>query len=131
MSHIPITNTSPLLYLYRIGVIDWLPELFDQVWTPQAVRDELWEGQRRGYQVPRIEEYSWLQVIEPVQIPSEWLSLDLGKGELAYLETQMGPGGQVPPPPTPADKLKDELLVMINAIRVNSPHKPGNPPKPK
>lgn len=85
MSYIPITNTSPLLYLYRIGVIHWLPELFDQVWTPEAVREELWEGQRRGYQVPRIEEYPWLQVVEPVRIPSEWLSLDLGKGELAAL----------------------------------------------
>jgi len=71
--------------LYRIGVIHWWPELFDQVWTPTAVREELWEGQRRGYQEPRIDEYPWLQVVEPVSIPSEWLSLDLGKGELATM----------------------------------------------
>jgi len=24
-----ISNTAPLLYLYRIGVVEWLPELFD------------------------------------------------------------------------------------------------------
>ena len=26
-----ITNTSPLLYLYRIGVLEWLPGLFNEV----------------------------------------------------------------------------------------------------
>jgi hypothetical protein len=32
-----ISNTSPLLYLYRIAVIDRLPKLFDEVWTLEAV----------------------------------------------------------------------------------------------
>lgn len=32
-----ISNTSPLLYLYRIGVIEWLPALFGEVWIPAAV----------------------------------------------------------------------------------------------
>ena len=36
-----ISNTSPLLYLYRIGGIEWLPKLFNEVWTPDAVRNEL------------------------------------------------------------------------------------------
>lgn len=27
-----ISNTSPLLYLYRFGIIDWLPNLFGEVW---------------------------------------------------------------------------------------------------
>jgi len=49
----------------------------------------------------------------------------------SYLETQMGPGGEVSLPPTPADKLKEQVLIMItNAIRVNPP-KPVSPPKPK
>ena len=39
-----ISNTSPLLYLYRIGGIDWLPQLFDEVWTPEAVKNELQVG---------------------------------------------------------------------------------------
>ena len=28
-----ISNTSPLLYLYRIEVLGWLPELFGEVWS--------------------------------------------------------------------------------------------------
>jgi hypothetical protein len=48
-----ICNTSPLLYLYRIGAIERLPKLFDEVWTPSAVTDELKEGRQKGYDVQR------------------------------------------------------------------------------
>jgi predicted nucleic acid-binding protein len=47
-----ISNTSPLLYLHRIGSIHWLPQLFDEVWTPEAVRTELQAGRTVGYDVP-------------------------------------------------------------------------------
>jgi hypothetical protein len=29
-----ISNTTPLLYLYRIGAASWLAELFQSVWAP-------------------------------------------------------------------------------------------------
>jgi predicted nucleic acid-binding protein len=80
-----ISNTSPLLYLYRIHAIDWLPHLFDELWTPTAAINELSEGQHRGYDVPHAPNYPWLQVVDPRATPSEWLSLDLGPGELAAM----------------------------------------------
>lgn len=80
-----ITNTSPVLYLYRIGVIEWLRSLFGQVWLPIAVGDELRQGQAKGYDVPDPDKYSWLQVKEPSSVPSEWLALDLGPGELGAM----------------------------------------------
>ncbi len=80
-----ITNTSPMLYLYRIGVLEWLPQLCDDIWIPQAVVDELREGQRKGYDVPIPGAYAWLQLVEPRAVPSEWLTLDLGAGELAVM----------------------------------------------
>jgi predicted nucleic acid-binding protein len=80
-----ITNTSPMLYLYRIGVLEWLPLLCDDIWIPQAVVDELQQGQTKGYDVPTPGAYAWLQVVEPRVVPSQWLSLDLGPGELAVL----------------------------------------------
>jgi predicted nucleic acid-binding protein len=52
-----ICNTSPLLYLYRAGALDWLVELFGQVWLPGAVVEELREGLQRGYSAPRPEQY--------------------------------------------------------------------------
>lgn len=80
-----VSNTSPVLYLYRIGVIDWIPKLFSEIWIPTAVFDELKEGQRKGYDVPDPSHYGWLHVVDPRTTPSEWLSLDLGPGELAAL----------------------------------------------
>ncbi len=80
-----ISNTSPLLYLYRIGGIKWLPQLFDEVWMPKAVKDELQAGRSKGYDVPNPEDYSWLKIVNPKSTPSEWLVLDLGVGEIAAL----------------------------------------------
>jgi len=77
-----ITNTSPLLYLHRIRAIDWLPKLFAEVWIPPAVADELREGQQRGYDIPDPGGYGWLKIVNPRSMPHEWLSLDLGLGEL-------------------------------------------------
>ena len=39
----------------------------------------------RAMNVPNPEEYAWLEVVDPKAMPSEWLSLDLGPGELAAM----------------------------------------------
>ncbi|HSS47912.1 MAG TPA: DUF3368 domain-containing protein [Thermoanaerobaculia bacterium] len=80
-----VSNTSPLLYLHRIGALPWVKALFAEVWVPQAVVEELREGARRGHDVPRPEFLEWISVVEPDSVPSEWLTLDLGAGELAAM----------------------------------------------
>ena len=80
-----ISNTSPLLYLFRIGALEWLAKLFDEVWVPGAVIAELNLGEVRGFTVPRPSHYSWIRQVEPRSLPSEWLALDLGPGELAAM----------------------------------------------
>lgn len=58
-----ISDTSPVLYLHRIGKLDWLRELFSAVLIPEAVSEELREGRRRGYDVPhldRLESGMWI-----------------------------------------------------------------------
>jgi predicted nucleic acid-binding protein len=80
-----ISNTSPLLYLYRVGAIDWLPRLFDETWTTDAVLNELLAGQAKGYDVPIPIDYPWLRRVNPKAMPSEWLALDLGAGELSAM----------------------------------------------
>lgn len=77
-----VSNTSPLLYLYRIDAIDLLPRLFNSIWTATAVSDEFRKGHRRGHDVPNLSNYTWLSVVDPRAMPSEWLALDLGPGEL-------------------------------------------------
>jgi len=83
--HTAISNTSPLLYLHRLGALEWLPALFGVVWVPTAVVSELQEGKDRGYDVPDPASYEWLRVVDPSAPPSEWLARDLGRGELAVL----------------------------------------------
>mgnify|MGYP000246125913 CR=1 FL=1 len=80
-----ISNTSPLLYLHRVGALQWLGTLFDNVWVPGAVTDELKEGQRKGHDVPDPTIYPWVHLVDPEFTPSEWLALDLGTGELAAM----------------------------------------------
>ncbi|QCQ21918.1 DUF3368 domain-containing protein [Desulfoglaeba alkanexedens] len=80
-----VSNTSPLLYLFRIGGLEWLPQLFDEVWMPEAVKNELQAGRSKGYDVPNPDDYSWLNVVNPESTPSEWLALDLGVGEIAAM----------------------------------------------
>ncbi|MBN1977018.1 MAG: hypothetical protein JW918_06420 [Anaerolineae bacterium] len=53
-----VSNTSPLLYLYRIDALGWLPKLFTEIWTPGAVVGEFEEGRRRGYDVPNPRDYA-------------------------------------------------------------------------
>ncbi|MDM8548570.1 hypothetical protein QUF72_00775 [Desulfobacterales bacterium HSG2] len=51
-----VSDTSPLLCPHRIGVFDWLPEMFGEMWIPGAVVNEFAERlklcifflQRRG-----------------------------------------------------------------------------------
>ena len=80
-----ISNTSPLQYLYRAGALHWLPQLFKPVYAPTAVLSEFAEGMARGYDVPDLSTHTWLQIVDPIHTPSEWLSLDLGPGELAAM----------------------------------------------
>jgi predicted nucleic acid-binding protein len=80
-----ISNTSPLLYLHRIGTLDWLQVIFGIVWTSSAVANELAQGRQHEHVVPDIAMLSWLRVAEPNAIPSEWQLLALGQGELAVM----------------------------------------------
>jgi predicted nucleic acid-binding protein len=52
---------------------------------PNAVALELSEGRQKGYDVPDPNAYDWIQLVDPVSLPSEWLAIDLGAGELAAM----------------------------------------------
>jgi len=84
-----ISNTSPLVYTYRIGVLDWWSQLFSSVWVPQQVIDELQTGQNYGYDVPTRDVLTWATIVEPRHMPSEWFALDLGLGEVAAMSVAL------------------------------------------
>ena len=90
-----VSNTSPLLYLYRIQALHLLPALFEEIWTPGAVARELRVGNEKGHDVPEVSAYSWLRIIDPRSTPSKWLSSDLGPGELAALALALEHPGKI------------------------------------
>jgi predicted nucleic acid-binding protein len=90
-----ITNTSPLLYLYRIGKIGVFPQIFEEVLVAPAVVAEFAEGRAKGYDVPTPQSYGWLQIMSPQFTPSEWLASDLGKGELETMSLALEHPGRV------------------------------------
>jgi predicted nucleic acid-binding protein len=42
-------------------------------------------GRSKGYDVPDPSDYAWLKIVNPKSMPSEWLALDLGAGEIAAM----------------------------------------------
>lgn len=80
-----ISNTSPLLYLYRISALEWLQTLFSEVWVPTSVMRELEDGRRAGYDVPNPVAQAQWRIVNASAVPSEWLTLDLGPGELGAM----------------------------------------------
>jgi predicted nucleic acid-binding protein len=79
-------SVSPIVFLYRIGVLEWLPQLFDEIWMPSVVLDDLLEARFVGYDVPSPFNLPWVQYEDPqLTIPAAWLSLDLSSGEVAAM----------------------------------------------
>jgi predicted nucleic acid-binding protein len=78
-----IANATPLIYLHRIGKVELLHELFDQVSIPEEVARELRMGHRGE---PTIPELAWIDVT-PVQNQStvDVLTQDLDRGEVEVL----------------------------------------------
>ena len=80
-----MVDTSALQYLFRIGQLDILQTLFDEVLVADAVEQELNRGKSTGYLVPNITDYSWITIERPDShsIPIELKSL--GDGECASI----------------------------------------------
>ena len=87
-----LCNTSPLLYLNLVGQLSILPALYQEITIPTAVREELLIGQKKGVQIPDIDNLPWLKVVavhDRTLIP---YITDLGAGEAELI----GLGRQYP-----------------------------------
>lgn len=85
MHRIVIVNTSPLFYLHRLGHLNLLEKLYNEIVVPNAVVNEIEEGRRLGEDVPDMAIYKWIRT-KNVTIP-EFIKMitDLGSGEAEVL----------------------------------------------
>jgi hypothetical protein len=79
-----IADTSPLQYLFQVGLVELLQDLFETVHVPEAVRDELQVGRSLGFDVPDPADYAWMTVRSTTRAPA-LERFDLGPGEHAAL----------------------------------------------
>lgn len=77
-----VADSSPLIYLSRVGAIHLLPALFDEVVVPRAVWDEAVERRPSAPGLRALHQASWLRVMDD---PSLELDLGLDPGETAAI----------------------------------------------
>lgn len=81
-----VCSVSPVIYLYRIGAIEWLPTIFEKILMPSIVLEDLLQARFVGYDVPSPFDLPWVEYEDPqLTVPSAWLSLDLNSGEVAAM----------------------------------------------
>ncbi|HYO49591.1 MAG TPA: DUF3368 domain-containing protein [Chloroflexia bacterium] len=74
-----VSNTSPLINLAGVGLLDLLPALYGIIWVPKAVSREYAAGMRAGD--TSLEEFAWVKIAPPVAVQTE-LPPGLGAGEV-------------------------------------------------
>ncbi len=80
-----ISNTSPLQYLHQVGTLFLLPQLFGEIWVPEAVVAEIHAGHNRNVSLPDLGALPWL-IVHPVQQRAPLpLVTHLGEGEKEVL----------------------------------------------
>jgi len=82
-SAMPVSNSSPLIHMSRLGKIRFAKELFPSVLVPPAVREEvIGAGKKEGYsdvaQLERLEKDGWLRTV-PLSRSSGALAEELGE----------------------------------------------------
>ncbi|MEW6367553.1 MAG: DUF3368 domain-containing protein [Acidobacteriota bacterium] len=80
-----ICNTSPIQYLYQLGLLDLLKQLCGSIVVPPAVVDELAVGRGLGVSLPDLAAIEWVTIRRPVSEKALPLLTDLGPGEAEVL----------------------------------------------
>ncbi len=72
-----MTNTTPLITLAGVGLLDLLPLLYDKVWAPRIVLDEY--QAKAPPTEPDLAQATWLTVVDAVIIDPTLPLLDVGE----------------------------------------------------
>ena len=89
----PIVNSSPLILLARVGRLDLLRLLGDQVRVPETVAVEVRAHSDQA--AAALRETAWLQIVPDLPIPESVRSWDLGAGESSVLAACLASGGSL------------------------------------
>ena len=62
MPKITIVDTSALFYFHRVGLFELFNKLYGHITVPEAVKNELIEGETQGEDVPQLDKYPWVGI---------------------------------------------------------------------
>lgn len=80
-----VFNTSPVQYLYQLGLIDCLHSLYGKIYIPEEVISEIERGKEEGIELPEIQQLSFVEKLNSKTMSFSQLVRDLGKGETAVI----------------------------------------------
>jgi len=80
-----VSNTTPLITLGEVELLDSLHLIYGEIWIPQAVFDEYQRGLVAHPQRPDVQGLVWVTVHPVLPDPLVPLSLDLGEREAIAL----------------------------------------------
>jgi predicted nucleic acid-binding protein len=80
-----IANTSPLQYLFQLGLLQLLPDFYAEVSVPAGVVQEVHSGITRGVALPDLDSLPWLRICEARNAALLPLAVSLGAGEREVL----------------------------------------------
>ena len=95
MARIVVIDSSPLIGLAIVDGLKWLPELFDAVFLPESVKQEVLPGKsaRGEAAIAHAIDAGWLKVwSEPIE---PLLDIDLDAGETDCFNLGMSPAHEV------------------------------------
>jgi predicted nucleic acid-binding protein len=80
-----IIDSSPLIVLLKSDLENILPELFEEIFLPEAVREEILSGQEDDIAKQKLPLLSWIRQTSPQISRKNIEDYNLGKGETAVL----------------------------------------------
>lgn len=85
-----VSNTTPIISLLKLNLLDILPQLYDKVYIPLAVFNEIEAGKAKGF-YKDLSEVDWVKVteIQDKQAVKYFIDLDSGEAEAIVLATEL------------------------------------------
>ena len=83
-----VTNTTPLITLAGIKLLDLLPFLYGEVWAPRVVVNEYQVKTRPGE--PALTQLAWLKIVDDIVIHPALPLLDAGEAAAISLAQTVG-----------------------------------------
>ena len=76
-----VVNASPLICLFKSGLQDLLPGLFQEIAVPEAVLKEVTASGKSDFPSANLSQQQWYETVTGIPLDLRVAAWDLGRGE--------------------------------------------------